>query len=83
MAAQGDAGSCEVLGMVLDTLTFLAPYQQLEPAFEILRTGMHAGTVPPYDWLMVNRQLATLRRDARFGRIAAAARAQFHGGIQR
>jgi hypothetical protein len=77
IAAQADTGAWEVLGMVLDTVIFLAPYEQLGPAFEILDTGMHAGIVPPYDWLMLNPKLASLRRDARFSRIAIPARAQF------
>ncbi len=79
LAAQGDAGAWEVLGMVLDSVIFLAPYEHVESALEMVHTGMNAGTVPPYDWLMLNPQLAPLRRDPRFGRITPAAKTQFDG----
>jgi len=66
-----------LLNLIVDSVPVLARFGKTEAALEVLRESVAAGTVPPYDWLLLNPHLAVLRSDARFRAVLESAKRQF------
>lgn len=67
--------------MVRHLTPFLVRRRRFDDAFAFFALGFERGSVPAYEWLMLNPNLALLRSDPRFKDIAAKSRAHFDEAI--
>jgi serine/threonine protein kinase len=66
-----------VWNLVVASSSAFAMAGDADAAFEILDGGADRGVLMPYDYLILNDRLASLRADERFEDVAAASRARF------
>jgi hypothetical protein len=73
--ASGEASPFDLANLWDQIVPILARHGRIEPSFRLLEKCIASGTPPPYDLLLLNPDIASLRSDTRFANILSGAKA--------